>query len=106
ATGCAVLHRRKCSVSLSQRYCIVPMQRSAMSRRMEDKIRKLSELLLQAKDDQEMSRTLAELRVALRQHVEQLRARMASYPIMVERRTYPSSEDSSGSANAQDSLSR
>jgi hypothetical protein len=81
------------------------MQR-AMFRRTEDKIRKLSELLLEATDDQEMARTLTELRVALRQHIDRLRARMASYPIMVKRRTYPSSEDTSGSGRAPGSLSR
>lgn len=82
------------------------MQRSAMFRRTEDKIRKLSELLLEARDDKEMARTLTELRVALHEHIDRLRARMASYPIMVERRTYPSSEDTSGSGRPHGSLSR
>ena len=63
-----------------------------MFRRMEDKIRELSQQLLTATSDQEMTWILAELRLALRQHVERLRARVASYTVMVERRTYPSSE--------------
>jgi len=60
-----------------------------MFRRMEDKIRRLSEQLLTAKDDQELTGILGELRAALHQHVERLRARVASYPIVVERRSYP-----------------
>jgi hypothetical protein len=93
-------------ISLSLRYRIVPMQRSAMFRRMEDKIRKLSQQLLTATSDQEMTWILAELRLALRQHVERLRARVASYPVMVERRTYPSSEGPSNANSSDDSLHR
>ena len=63
-----------------------------MFRRMEDKIRRLSEQLLAAQDDQELTAILAELRTALHQHVERLRARVATYPIVVERRSYPSTE--------------
>jgi hypothetical protein len=50
-----------------------------------------------ATSDQEMTWILAELRLALRQHVERHRARVASYPVMVERRTYPSSGEASNS---------
>jgi hypothetical protein len=61
------------------------MQRSAM-RRVEDKIRRLSQQLLAAEEDKEVGPMLAELREALHQHIERLRARFAAYPIVVERR--------------------
>jgi hypothetical protein len=61
------------------------MQRSAM-RRVEDKIRKLSAQLLAAEEDEELRSMLVELREALHQHIERLRARLADYPIVVERR--------------------
>jgi len=61
------------------------MQRSAM-RRVEDKIRKLSAQLLAAEVDEELRPMLVELREALHQHIERLRARLADYPIVVERR--------------------
>ena len=100
------MYRPGIRISLPLRHCIVPMQRSAMFRRMEDKIRKLSQQLLTATTDEEMTWILAELRVALRQHVERLRARMASYPIMVERRNYPPSEEPSNPSRSDDSLHR
>ena len=61
------------------------MQRSAM-RRVEDKIRKLSAQLLAAEEDEELRPMLVELREALHQHIERLRARLANYPIVIERR--------------------
>jgi hypothetical protein len=61
------------------------MQRSAM-RRVEDKIRKLSAQLLAGEEDKELGPMLVELREALHQHIERLRARLADYPIVVERR--------------------
>jgi hypothetical protein len=61
------------------------MQRSAM-RRVQDKIRSLSEQLLAAEEDKELGPMLVELREALHQHIERLRARLAGYPILVERR--------------------
>jgi hypothetical protein len=55
--------------------------------RMEDKIRRLCTQLLAAKDDEEEFRSiLVELRDALHQHIERLRARFATYPFVVERR--------------------
>jgi hypothetical protein len=54
---------------------------------MEDKIRGLCTQLLAAKDDEEEFRTiLVELREALRQHIESIRARFATYPFVIERR--------------------
>jgi hypothetical protein len=67
------------------RHCIVVMQRSAM-RRVEDKIRRLSQQLLAAEEDEKLGPMLVELREALHQHIECLRARFAAYPIVVERR--------------------
>jgi hypothetical protein len=61
------------------------MQRSAM-RRVEDKIRSLSQQLLAAEEDKELGPMLVELREALHQHIEHLRASLAGYPIVVERR--------------------
>jgi hypothetical protein len=61
------------------------MQRSAM-RRVEDKIRSLSAQLLSVEEEKELSPMLVELRDALHQHIERLRARLADYPIVVERR--------------------
>ena len=61
------------------------MQRSAM-RRVEDKIRRLSAQLLAVEEDEQLRPILVELREALHQHIERLRARLANYPIVVERR--------------------
>jgi len=61
------------------------MQRSAM-RRVEDKIRRLSEQLLAAEEDKELGPMLVELREALHQYIQRLRTRLADYPIVVERR--------------------
>ena len=55
-------------------------------RRVEDKIRKLSAQLLAVEEDEELRPMLVELREALHQHIERLRARLADYPILVERR--------------------
>ena len=55
-------------------------------RRMEDKIRRLSGRLLASKDDKELRLILVELRDALHQHIERIRARFAGYPLVVERR--------------------
>jgi hypothetical protein len=61
------------------------MQR-AMFRRMEDKIRRLCSELLAATGDSEQIRKLGELRRELHLHIEQLRARLATYPVAQERR--------------------
>jgi hypothetical protein len=54
---------------------------------MEDRIRRLCAQLLAAKDDEEKLRPLlVELRDALHQHIERLRARFAAYPFVIERR--------------------
>src|SRR4029077_10791269 len=85
STVCNVEHRHGRSSTLWSRHCIVLMQRSAM-RRVEDKIRRLSAELLAVEEDEELRPKLVELREALHQHIQRLRARLASYPIVVERR--------------------
>jgi hypothetical protein len=54
-------------------------------RRVEDKIRRLSEDL-DAAGDKELGPMLVELRESLHLHIERLRAHLAGYPIVVERR--------------------
>ena len=80
-----VEHRQGQSGTLLSRHCIVLMQRSAM-RRVEDKIRRLSEQLLAAEEDKELGPMLVELREALHQYIQCLRTRLANYPIVIERR--------------------
>jgi DNA-binding NarL/FixJ family response regulator len=55
------------------------------NRRAEDKIRELCSQLFATKDDAAHASILVDLRKALHQHIEQLRARVAEYPV-VERR--------------------
>lgn len=55
-------------------------------RRTEDKIRALCTQLFTTPDDTSHPPMLAELQDALHQHIEQLRARVAKYPVLVERR--------------------
>jgi|HubBroStandDraft_1064217.scaffolds.fasta_scaffold00537_18 hypothetical protein len=59
---------------------------------MEDKIRSLCEQILAGSDDEELTRLIVELRKALHQYVQQLRAKLADYPAAVERRKHFSSE--------------
>ena len=54
--------------------------------RVEDRIRILCSQLLATKGDEESELIIIELREALHQHIERLRARLADYPIVVERR--------------------
>jgi len=61
------------------------MQR-AMAHRVEDEIRELCKELLAGKDDDQQIQKLVELRAALRLHIERLRACVADYPIMLDRR--------------------
>jgi hypothetical protein len=61
------------------------MQRVLM-RRIEDKIRTLCTQLLATDEEDELRGILVELRNALRQHIQQLRAGFANYPFVVERR--------------------
>jgi hypothetical protein len=55
-------------------------------RRMEDKIRRLCAQVLATDQEDELREMLVELRSALRQHIENLRAGFANYPFVVERR--------------------
>lgn len=56
------------------------------TRRTEDRIRDLCAQLLATKDNPANEPLLAELREAVHQHIQNLRARVAGYPAMVERR--------------------
>lgn len=76
---------RKNSTSLSMRYCTVACRCRAMLR-MEDRIRRLCSQILATSKDEEIEPLLVELREALRQHIERLRRRLGSYPLLVERR--------------------
>lgn len=55
-------------------------------RRTEDKIRELCDQLFAISGYQPDAAVAVELRSALHQHIEQLRSRVAKYPIVVERR--------------------
>ena len=54
--------------------------------RLEDRIRTLSEKLVQA-DGDEFQRLAVELRAAITEHIECIRARLAQYPLAEERRS-------------------
>jgi signal transduction histidine kinase len=61
-------------------------EKSAVLRRIEDRIRRLSQKLV-AEQDLEKARLLAEeLREELSRHIEGLRLRLAEYPVVTERR--------------------
>jgi DNA-binding transcriptional regulator YbjK len=53
---------------------------------MEDRIRTLCQQIVAVQDEDELDSVILELRDALHQHIEQLRERLADYPILVERR--------------------
>jgi hypothetical protein len=55
-------------------------------RRMEDKIRALLDDLLATEDEQEQLRKIAEVRGALHEHIERVRARLGAFPTGQERR--------------------
>jgi ElaB/YqjD/DUF883 family membrane-anchored ribosome-binding protein len=54
--------------------------------RLEDRIRTLSEELLQA-DGEEFQRLAVELRAAITEHIDRMRSRLAQYPLAVDRRS-------------------
>jgi hypothetical protein len=57
-------------------------------RRLEDRIRTLSEELVGADaDDEEFHRLAAELRTALTEHVKRIRNRLQQYPLADDRRS-------------------
>jgi hypothetical protein len=57
-------------------------------RRLEDKILNLYRLILATKDGDQLDALLVELRGAMHQHIERIRARLAEYPIVTERRDH------------------
>lgn len=66
----------------------VPVRSEKVSvvRRTEDKIRELCAQLFPTKGDTEHGHLLAQLQDALHRHIEHFRARIAEYPVVVERR--------------------
>ena len=73
-----------------------------MNRRIEDRVRKLAAQVVAIKDDQEQTRKVRQLRAALRQYMEQLRARLSTYPFGRERRILneiPPSDTAPGNAD-------
>jgi len=54
--------------------------------RLEDRIRTLSKKLVEA-EGVEFERIALELRTAIREHVERIRARLAQYPLADDRRS-------------------
>jgi DNA-binding NarL/FixJ family response regulator len=69
-------------------------------RRNEDKIRGLCAQLFAIENDAEHAKLLAELQHALHQHIERLRARVAEYPLVVERRVHKNIPTSGAPDNA------
>lgn len=55
-------------------------------KRLEDRIRLLSEQLLQA-EGEEFERIAVELRAAINEHIERIRARLRQYPLADDRRS-------------------
>jgi hypothetical protein len=56
-------------------------------RRVEDKIRRLcTQILAAEEEDGDLAPMLVELRDALHQHIERLRAKLGNYPFLLERR--------------------
>jgi hypothetical protein len=55
---------------------------------MEDKIRSLCSKIVAANEDADILAMVTELRQALHERVEQIRAKMRSYPVLIERRNY------------------
>ena len=95
STGCTVEKDRIIFFTLNSRRCVRDCVGAML--RMEDKIRRLCTQLLAAKDDEEEFRSiLVELRNALHQNIERLRARFAAYPFIVERRVPNSTLATSG----------
>ena len=62
-------------------------------RRAEDKIRKLGADLCSSKNEGQQRQILAELRISLHEHVEHLRAHLAAYPFVIERRRAERDDD-------------
>jgi ATP/maltotriose-dependent transcriptional regulator MalT len=57
-------------------------RRAAMTLTLEDRIRELCSQAVAADDAQELNRILGELKLALHEHTERLRALLSLYPIL------------------------
>ena len=58
-----------------------------MDRRLEDRIRKLCDKVINAEDDREFQSLATELRESLSEQIGRLRAKLRDYPVTVERRS-------------------
>jgi hypothetical protein len=67
--------------------------------RMEDRIRKLCQEIVETKNDVWLVERLVELRAVLHQHVESLRLRLRDYPLTGERRNPPDTDDTPSPEN-------
>ena len=62
---------------------------AARSNRVEDRIRTLSARLVETEEEgDEFLRLASELRAAITEHIEHIRARLAKYPLGTDRRTH------------------
>ena len=68
-------------IGQSKKLCQYPSGR-AMTLTLEDRIRELCSQAVQADDAQELNRILGELKLALHEHTERLRAMLSLYPIL------------------------
>src|SRR5436309_1760811 len=81
------IHRRDKTAVDWLRCCRGAVSPDAVSmRRTEDKIRRLCETLLATHSEEEQAMVLVELQASLHEHVEHLRAHLALYPFVEERR--------------------
>ena len=67
-------------IGVSKKLCHHPVR--AMTSNLEDRIRELCSQAIQANDAQELNRILGELKLALHEHTERLRAMLSLYPIL------------------------
>ncbi len=68
-------------IGQSKELCHYPPGR-AMTLTLEDRIRELCSQVVQEDDAQELNRILGELKLALHEHTERLRAMLSLYPIL------------------------
>ena len=68
-------------------------------RRMEDRIRKLCQEIVDTKDDGLLLERLGELQATVHHHIERLRLRLVGYPLTIERRNRPEIDDTPSPEN-------